>query len=105
MSRLICTHLAQLGILPVAFRIYFVRICFAILLATSVLGQTVESSPAFEAASVKLNTGSAAYFNADPGQIEIRNFSLKIFIFMAYGVFDYSFRAQLAGLRQAGRRC
>jgi uncharacterized protein (TIGR03435 family) len=75
----------------VAVRIYFVRICFAALLATSVLGQTVDSPPAFEAASVKLNTGSAAYFNAGPGQIEIRNFSLKIFIFMAYEVSDYSF--------------
>jgi len=68
-----------------------VRICFVILLATSVLGQTVESSPAFEAASVKLNTGSGPYFKAGPGQIEIRNYPLKILIFVAYGVNDYSF--------------
>src|SRR5436189_3712600 len=90
MSRFICRHLAQPGILPVAARIYFVRICFAILLATSVLGQTVESPPAFEAATVKLNTGSAPYFNAGPGQFEMRNFPLSIFIYMAYGVRPYS---------------
>ena len=86
MHRLICTRLGQLGILPVG-----VRICFAILLATAVLGQTVGSPPAFETASVKLNTGGAAYYYAGPGHIEIRNFSLKIFIFMAYEVSDYSF--------------
>jgi uncharacterized protein (TIGR03435 family) len=68
-----------------------VRIYFAILLATSVLGQTVESPPAFEAASVKLNEGSAPYFNAGPGQFEMRNYPLKIFILMAYGVNNYSF--------------
>src|SRR3954447_17418208 len=49
-SRFICTHLAQAGIVPVA-----VRICFATMLATSVFGQTVEFPPAFEAASLKLN--------------------------------------------------
>jgi uncharacterized protein (TIGR03435 family) len=54
------------------------------------LGQTVESPPAFEAASVKLNTGSAAYFNAGPGQIEMRNYTLKILILIAYGVSNYS---------------
>jgi uncharacterized protein (TIGR03435 family) len=90
MSKFICTGLAQLGVLPVAVRIYFVRIYFAILLATSVLGQTVESPPAFEAASVKLNTGSAMYFNAGPGRIEMRSYTLKMLIFMAYGVRDYS---------------
>lgn len=68
-----------------------VRICFMMLLATSVLGQTVEPSPAFEAASVKLNTGGPRYFNAGPGQIELRNHTLKILIFMAYGVGDSSF--------------
>jgi uncharacterized protein (TIGR03435 family) len=68
-----------------------IRIYFVILLATSALGQTLESSPAFEVASVKLNTGSAPYFNAGPGQFEIRNYPLKILIFMAYGVSDYSF--------------
>ena len=72
MSRFICTRLAQLGILPMAFRIYVVGICFAILLATSVLGQTAESLPAFEAASVRLNTGSAPYYNDPPGRMEMR---------------------------------
>jgi uncharacterized protein (TIGR03435 family) len=91
MSKFICTHLAQPGILPVAVRIYFVRICFAILLATSVLGQTAESPPAFEAASVKLNTGATPYQNEGPGQFEMRNFTLKILILKAYGLGgDYS---------------
>jgi hypothetical protein len=36
----------------VAVPIYFARICFAMLLATSVVGQTVESPPAFEACGV-----------------------------------------------------
>ncbi len=67
-----------------------VRICFVMLLGISVLGQTVESSPAFEVASVKLNTGSPLYFKVGPGQIEIRNHPLKILIFMAYGVSEYS---------------
>ena len=58
--------------------------------AQGILGQTVESPPAFEAATVKLDTGSAPYFSAGPGQIEYRNYPLKIFIFMAYGVSDYS---------------
>jgi hypothetical protein len=69
-----------------AVRIYFVRIYFAIMFATCVLGQTVESPPAFEAASVKLSTGSPRNFNAGPGQIEIRNYTLHILIVMAYGV-------------------
>jgi uncharacterized protein (TIGR03435 family) len=70
----------------VAVRIYFVPIYFAILLAPSVSGQTVEPPPAFEAATVKLNTGSAFYVNIGPGQIELRNHPLKILIFMAFGV-------------------
>jgi uncharacterized protein (TIGR03435 family) len=72
-------------------RIYVVRICFAILFATCVLGQTVESPPAFETASVRLNTGGAFQFHPGPGQFEARNHPLKILIFMAYGVSDYSF--------------
>jgi uncharacterized protein (TIGR03435 family) len=68
-----------------------VRIYFAILLASSVLGQTVKSPPAFEAASVKLNTtGGAPYYNYGPGQIEMRNVTLQILIFIACGVSDYS---------------
>jgi uncharacterized protein (TIGR03435 family) len=67
-----------------------VRIHFAMLLATSVLGQTVESPPAFEAASVKLNKGSTPYYNDGPGQFEMRNYPLTILIFKAYGVNNYS---------------
>ena len=84
MCRFICTRLAQLVVLSAGLlstRTY---------VSAQGLGQTVESPPVFEAASVKLNTGSAAYFNAGPGQIEMRNYTLKILIFMAYGVSDYS---------------
>ena len=68
-----------------------VRICVALLLATAVFGQTVETPPAFEAASVKLNAGSAYAYNIGPGQIELRNHPLTILIFMAYGVGNSSF--------------
>lgn len=58
----------------------------AILLATPVLGQTVDSPPAFEAASVKLSGDSTPYsFNAGPGQLEVRGVTLRILILMAYG--------------------
>jgi hypothetical protein len=90
MSRFISTRLAQPGILPVAVRIFSVHICFAILLATSVLGQTAESPPAFEAASIKLNTGSASYYNDGPGQFEMRNYPLIVLIYKIYGVNNYS---------------
>ena len=57
------------------------------LLATSaVFGQTVEPPPAFEAASVKLNTGSAPYYKDGPGQFVMRNYPLTILIYKAYGV-------------------
>jgi uncharacterized protein (TIGR03435 family) len=85
MSRSICTRLAQPGALPTTVRIYFIRTCFAILLATSALAQTAAPPTAFEAASVKLNTGSAFYQNMGTGQIEMRSFPLKILITMAYG--------------------
>jgi uncharacterized protein (TIGR03435 family) len=80
-SRFICTRLAQAGMVPVA-----VRICFATLLATSVFGQTVESPPAFEAASLKLNKDGVVSYHEDPGWFEMRNFPLKIFLLKAYGV-------------------
>ena len=80
MSRLICTRLAQLVALSAGLlstRTY---------VSAQGLGQTAESPPAFEAASVKLSTGSPRNFNAGPGQIEIRNYTLHILIVMAYGV-------------------
>ena len=80
MSRLICTRLARLVVLSAGLlstRRY---------VSAQGLGQTVESPPAFEAASVKLSTGSPRNFNAGPGQIEIRNYTLHILIVMAYGV-------------------
>jgi uncharacterized protein (TIGR03435 family) len=64
----------------------FVCICLAILLVTSVSGQTAESPTAFEAATVKLNTGGAYYFSIGAGQIQLRNHPLKILILMAYRV-------------------
>jgi uncharacterized protein (TIGR03435 family) len=67
-------------------RIDLVRICFASLLATSVLGQTAESPPAFEVASVKLNTGSAPYYNDSPTQMDMRGTTLGILICRAYQV-------------------
>jgi len=90
MSGFIGTRVAQLGILPVAVRIYL-----AMLLATSVFGQTAEPQLAFEAASVKLNTGGAPYstYGTPDGlsQIVVRGYPLKIVIFMAYGVGASSF--------------
>jgi uncharacterized protein (TIGR03435 family) len=67
-----------------------VRIYFAILLATPGLGQTAGSSPAFEAASLKLNTGGAPYYQDGPGQFEMRNYPLTILILKAYGVANYA---------------
>lgn len=53
--------------------------------------QTTEAPPAFEAASVKLNSGSAPYYHDGPGQFEMRNYPLKILLYKAYGVGgDYS---------------
>lgn len=77
---MIRVRLARLWILPVAVRIYV-----AIFLATSLLGQTAEAPPAFEAASVKLNNGAAFYQNMGAGQVEMRAFPLSILIRMAYG--------------------
>src|ERR1700721_4131599 len=84
MSRFMCTRLAQLLVLSAGLlstRTY---------VSAQGSGQTEEPPPAFEAASVKLNTGSAMYFNAGPGQWEVRNYTLKILIFIAYRVNDYS---------------
>jgi uncharacterized protein (TIGR03435 family) len=67
-----------------------IRIYFAILFASSVLGQTVESPPAFEVASVKLSAGGGAYFNVNPGGIEVRNLALKVLIGRAYRVSYYA---------------
>lgn len=66
------------------------RIHFAILLATSVLGQTVESPPAFEAASVRLNAGSPPYFYYGPERIEMRDVPLETLICKAYRVSFWS---------------
>jgi len=63
-----------------------IRIYFALLLATSVQGQTAESPPAFEAATVKLSSGGAPYYRDGPGQFEMRNYPLKILLYKAYGV-------------------
>lgn len=85
MSRFICTRLAQLAVLSAGLlstRTY---------VSAQGLGQTVESAPAFEAASVKLNTaGGAPIYNYGPGQIEMRNTTLEILILIAYGVAYYS---------------
>ena len=69
-----------------------IRDNLAILLATSLLEQTLPSAAAFEAAStLKLNTsGGRYYFNASPGRLEIRNVPLKILILMAYPGNSYS---------------
>src|SRR5437763_1012900 len=75
-------RLGREGTLPMIIRIYFL----AILFAASVLGQTGESLPAFETASVKLNSGAAGYFDLGPGRIEMHNVTLKVLIFMAYHV-------------------
>ncbi len=80
MSRLICTRLAQSVVLSAGL------LSTGTYVSAQGSGQTVESPPAFEAASVKLSTGSARNFNAGPGQIEIRNYTLHILIIMAYGV-------------------
>ncbi len=66
-------------------RIYF-AILFAPLFTSSVLGQTVESPPAFEVAFVKLSAGGGAYFYVNPGGIEVRNLALKVLIGRAYRV-------------------
>lgn len=79
MSRFIRSRLAQLVALSAGLlstRTY---------VSAQESGQTAESPPAFEAASVKLNTGSAMYFNASPGQFEVRRYTLKMLISMAYG--------------------
>jgi uncharacterized protein (TIGR03435 family) len=79
MSRLTGTRLAQLvvstGLLSTTTYV-----------SAQGLGQTAESPPVFEAASVKLNTGSPRNMNAGPGQIEWRNYTLHILIVLAYGV-------------------
>jgi uncharacterized protein (TIGR03435 family) len=85
MSRFICTRLAQLVVLSAGLlstRRY--------MSAQEVLGPTAEAPAAFEAASIKLNTGSAPYYNDGPGQFEMRNYPLIILIFKAYGVNNYS---------------
>ena len=56
-----------------------------VLLSTSLAAQAPDPPPAFEAASVKLNTGDAFYQNMGIGQVEMRNFPLNILISMAYG--------------------
>jgi uncharacterized protein (TIGR03435 family) len=53
------------------------------------LGQTAESPPAFEAASVKLNTGSAPYFKDGPDRMEMRGTTLMNVIWRAYHVSSY----------------
>jgi uncharacterized protein (TIGR03435 family) len=80
MSGLFCKRLAQLVVLSAG------------LLSTNAyvsaqgLGQTAESPPAFEVASVKLSTGSPRNFKAGPSQVEWRNYTLHILIIIAYGV-------------------
>ncbi len=80
MSGFIRTRLAQLVVLSAGLLLTRTYV------SAQGLGQTAESPPAFEAASVKLSAGSPRNFNAGPGQIEWRNYTLHILIIIAYGV-------------------
>jgi uncharacterized protein (TIGR03435 family) len=84
MSRFTFTRLAQLVVLSaglLSMRTY---------VDAQELGQAVESPPAFEAASLRLNTGSPPHFYYGPDRIEMRNVPLKTLICRAYRVSVWS---------------